>query len=159
MDSNGAREVQRLQARSGRTSYSTAQTVRNGRDTHLDVILQYASRSGKDELAPKLRYWKKTSGGGIRRRRRLAEPVSCRPTASTSRRRRHPPSPTAWPEGRVMGGAPCIRGTCIPVATIAGMMAEGMDRDEVLRDYPHLSAADVTAAVQYVTTGGKAVGG
>ncbi len=49
----------------------------------------------------------------------------------------------------VMGGAPCIRGTRIPVATVAGMIAEGMDRDEVLRDYPQLSVADVTAAVQY----------
>ena len=58
-------------------------------------------------------------------------------------------------DSAVMAGAPCIRGTRIPVATIVGMLAEGVDRDEVLQDYPQLSAADVTAALRYTATAGR----
>ena len=31
-----------------------------------------------------------------------------------------------------MGGVPCVRGTRIPVATVVGMVAEGMSTDEIL---------------------------
>ena len=35
-----------------------------------------------------------------------------------------------------MGGLPCIRGLRIPVATVVGMVAEGMTAEQLLADYP-----------------------
>lgn len=49
----------------------------------------------------------------------------------------------------VMGGAPCIRGTRLRVATVLGMLAEYDTPGSVLRDYPQLSPADLRAAVRY----------
>jgi uncharacterized protein (DUF433 family) len=48
-----------------------------------------------------------------------------------------------------MGGVPCIRGLRIPVATVVGMVAEGMTVEEILADYPDLEAADVREALEY----------
>lgn len=48
-----------------------------------------------------------------------------------------------------MGGVPCIRGLCIPVATIVGMVADGMATDEILSTYPDLRAEDIREALQY----------
>jgi uncharacterized protein (DUF433 family) len=48
-----------------------------------------------------------------------------------------------------MDGVPCIRGLRIPVATVVGMIAEGMTADEVLDAYPDLELADVQEALQY----------
>jgi uncharacterized protein (DUF433 family) len=48
-----------------------------------------------------------------------------------------------------MGGVPCIRGLRIPVATVVGMVADGMTTDEVVAAYPDLEAADVEEALRY----------
>jgi uncharacterized protein (DUF433 family) len=48
-----------------------------------------------------------------------------------------------------MGGVPCIRGLRIPVATIVSMIADGMNRDEILRAYPDLEADDIREALQF----------
>jgi uncharacterized protein (DUF433 family) len=48
-----------------------------------------------------------------------------------------------------MDGVPCIRGLRIPVATVVGMVAEGMRTDEILGAYPDLEPADVQEALQY----------
>lgn len=48
-----------------------------------------------------------------------------------------------------MGGVPCIRGLRIPVATVIGMVADGMTTDEILAAYPDLEAADVEEALRY----------
>lgn len=48
-----------------------------------------------------------------------------------------------------MGGVPCIRGLRIPVATVVGMVAEGMSHEEILAAYPDLEAADVQEALRY----------
>ncbi|MGQ0546487.1 MAG: DUF433 domain-containing protein [Betaproteobacteria bacterium] len=48
-----------------------------------------------------------------------------------------------------MGGAPCIRGLRIPVATVVGMVADGMKHAEILKAYPDLVEADITEALQY----------
>jgi uncharacterized protein (DUF433 family) len=48
-----------------------------------------------------------------------------------------------------MGGVPCIRGLRIPVATVVGMVADGMTVDEILAAYPDLEAADVEEALRY----------
>jgi uncharacterized protein (DUF433 family) len=48
-----------------------------------------------------------------------------------------------------MGGVPCVRGLRIPVATVVGMVADGMSVDEILRAYPDLEAEDVSEALRY----------
>ena len=48
-----------------------------------------------------------------------------------------------------MGGAPCIRGLRIPVATVVDMVADGMTTDDILAAYPDLEAADVEEALRY----------
>jgi uncharacterized protein (DUF433 family) len=48
-----------------------------------------------------------------------------------------------------MGGVPCIRGLRIPVATVVGMVAEGMSDPEILAAYPDLEVEDVREAVRY----------
>ena len=50
---------------------------------------------------------------------------------------------------RIMGGVPCIRGTRIPVATVVGMVAEGMAPEVIVEDFPQLTADDVTEALRY----------
>ena len=48
-----------------------------------------------------------------------------------------------------MGGLPCIRGLRIPVATVVGMLADGMTEAEILRDLPDLEAADIREALRF----------
>lgn len=48
-----------------------------------------------------------------------------------------------------MGGVPCIRGLRIPVATVVGMIADGMTEDEILKAYPDLEPEDVREALRY----------
>jgi uncharacterized protein (DUF433 family) len=48
-----------------------------------------------------------------------------------------------------MGGVPCIRGLRIPVATVVGMLADGMTEEEILRDYPDLEREDIQEALRY----------
>ena len=50
---------------------------------------------------------------------------------------------------RQMGGAPCIRRLRIPVATVVGLVAEGMTEAEILKAYPDLEAADIHEALRY----------
>ena len=48
-----------------------------------------------------------------------------------------------------MSGVPCIRGLRIPVATIVGMVADGMSGAEIPEAYPDLQAEDIHEALQY----------
>jgi uncharacterized protein (DUF433 family) len=48
-----------------------------------------------------------------------------------------------------MGCMPCIRGLRIPVATVVGMVADGMGDDEILAAYPDLEAEDIREALRY----------
>ena len=48
-----------------------------------------------------------------------------------------------------MGGAPCIRGLRIPVATVVDMIADGMSEAEILAAYPDLVHEDVHEALRY----------
>ena len=48
-----------------------------------------------------------------------------------------------------MNGVPCIRGLRIPVATVVGMVAEGLTNNEILRSFPDLEAADIRASLLY----------
>jgi len=48
-----------------------------------------------------------------------------------------------------MGGVPCIRGLRIPVATVVGLVAEGVNEAKILKAYPDLEAEDVREALRY----------
>jgi uncharacterized protein (DUF433 family) len=48
-----------------------------------------------------------------------------------------------------MGGVPCIRGLRIPVATVIGMIADGMTEEGILRAYPDLEPEDLQEALRY----------
>lgn len=48
-----------------------------------------------------------------------------------------------------MGGVPCIRGLRIPVASVVGMLADGMSDAEILAAYPDLERADLAEALRY----------
>jgi uncharacterized protein (DUF433 family) len=48
-----------------------------------------------------------------------------------------------------MGGVPCIRGLRIPVATVVGMLADGMSESEILAAYPDLETEDLQEALRY----------
>lgn len=48
-----------------------------------------------------------------------------------------------------MDGVPCIRGLRIPVATVVGMVADGLTHEEILAAYPDLEAEDIREALQY----------
>ena len=48
-----------------------------------------------------------------------------------------------------MGGLPCLRGLRIPVATVVGMIAEGMTEAEILQAYPDLEREDIREALRY----------
>jgi uncharacterized protein (DUF433 family) len=48
-----------------------------------------------------------------------------------------------------MGGVPCIRGLRIPVATVVGMVAEGMSEAEILEAFPDLEREDIREALLF----------
>jgi len=48
-----------------------------------------------------------------------------------------------------MGGVPCIRELRIPVATVVGMVADGMNEDEILKSFPDLEREDIREALHY----------
>jgi uncharacterized protein (DUF433 family) len=48
-----------------------------------------------------------------------------------------------------MAGVACIRGLRIPVATVVGMVAEGMSHEEILAAFPDLEEEDIREALHY----------
>jgi uncharacterized protein (DUF433 family) len=49
----------------------------------------------------------------------------------------------------VCGGKPCIRGTRIWVSLILDLLASEMSEAELVEQYPHLTHADILAALAY----------
>lgn len=49
----------------------------------------------------------------------------------------------------VMGGAPCVRQSRIPVATLLAMMAEGMSVTDILTDLPFLDEEDLAEVLNF----------
>ena len=49
----------------------------------------------------------------------------------------------------VMGGKACIKGTRVTVGMILMQLSEGININELLTEYPHLSEEDITEALQY----------
>ena len=50
---------------------------------------------------------------------------------------------------RIMGGVPCVKGTRVPVATIVGLLAQGLPINEVSEHYPQLTLDDVLACLEF----------
>ncbi len=48
-----------------------------------------------------------------------------------------------------MDGLPCIRNLRIPVATVVGMVSEGMTEDEILKAYQDLEREDIREALRF----------
>jgi uncharacterized protein (DUF433 family) len=48
-----------------------------------------------------------------------------------------------------MDGMACIRGARIPVATVVGMVADGMSNEEILQAYPDLEVEDIREALHF----------
>ena len=57
-----------------------------------------------------------------------------------------------------MGGIPCVRGLRIPVATVVGMVSEGMTELELLTAYPDLELEDIREVVHHEKTGDASFG-
>jgi uncharacterized protein (DUF433 family) len=53
---------------------------------------------------------------------------------------------------KMMGGRACIRGMRITVALIVNLVANGMSREDILREYPDLEAEDIREALQYAAS-------
>ncbi len=49
----------------------------------------------------------------------------------------------------LLDGVPCVRGLRVPVATVVGMVADGMTVEEIVADFPYLEPEDVTEALRY----------
>jgi len=47
------------------------------------------------------------------------------------------------------GGRPCIRGMRIRVKDVLEMLAEGVNEQEILADYPDLAAEDIRACLEF----------
>jgi uncharacterized protein (DUF433 family) len=50
----------------------------------------------------------------------------------------------------VLGGKPIIRGTRIAVELVNDWLESGVPREQILEDYPHLTAADLEAAAKFI---------
>jgi uncharacterized protein (DUF433 family) len=48
-----------------------------------------------------------------------------------------------------MGGVPCIRDLRFPVATVVGMVADGMTTQQILAEHPELEEPDIREALRY----------
>ena len=63
-------------------------------------------------------------------------------------------STTDWREQIVIDpaihhGVPCIRGTRVPVSVLVGSIADGDSISDLLAAYPHLTEADIHAALRF----------
>ncbi len=50
---------------------------------------------------------------------------------------------------KIMGGQACIRGMRIPVSLVVNLVANGMERCEIIKEYPDLEHEDIMQALQY----------
>ncbi|MBI2927265.1 MAG: DUF433 domain-containing protein [Verrucomicrobia bacterium] len=56
---------------------------------------------------------------------------------------------TILSDPQILRGKPCIKGTRIPAALVLGYLAAGRDAAAILQEFPDLTAADVTACLDY----------
>ena len=50
---------------------------------------------------------------------------------------------------KICGGVPAFRGTRVPLRTVLASLAAGVRAEELLKDFPTLSAADIQAAIAF----------
>ena len=50
---------------------------------------------------------------------------------------------------QILRGKPCIKGTRIPAALILGYLAAGRNTEQIIEQFPDLSAADVAACLDF----------
>ena len=48
-----------------------------------------------------------------------------------------------------MGGVPYIRGLRIPVATVVGLVAQGMPETRIMEEYPDLDVEDIRQSLRF----------
>ena len=48
-----------------------------------------------------------------------------------------------------MGGVPCIRSLRIPVATVVGLVAQGLTEGRIVAEYPDLEVEDIRQALAF----------
>lgn len=48
-----------------------------------------------------------------------------------------------------MGGVPCLRGLRIPVATVVGLVGEGLSQTDILAEFPDLEPEDLQQALRF----------
>ena len=48
-----------------------------------------------------------------------------------------------------MGGVPCIRSLRIPVATVVGLVAQGLTEARIVSEYPDLEVGDIRQALAF----------
>lgn len=48
-----------------------------------------------------------------------------------------------------MGGVPIVRDLRVPVATVVGMVADGLTFDQILMEIPELEREDIEEALRY----------
>ena len=48
-----------------------------------------------------------------------------------------------------MGGVPCVRGLRIPVATVVGLVAQGMTEARIVAEYPDLEVDDIRQVLAF----------
>ncbi len=53
------------------------------------------------------------------------------------------------------GGRPCIRGMRITVYDVLSYLAAGMSTDEILDDFPYLTAEDIQACLAFAAEGAR----
>jgi uncharacterized protein (DUF433 family) len=46
-------------------------------------------------------------------------------------------------------GVPCIKGTRVPISVLVGSIADGNSMSDLLAAYPHLTEADIGAALKF----------
>ena len=57
-----------------------------------------------------------------------------------------------------MGGVSCVRDLRIPVATVVGMVSDGMTEPEIVAAYPDLEVEDIREAVRFAAEKGGRLG-
>ena len=58
-------------------------------------------------------------------------------------------------DATICHGKACIKGTRIMVSVILDCLADEMAADDILKEYPRLTRADVHAAIEYAATVAK----
>lgn len=51
----------------------------------------------------------------------------------------------------ICGGEPCVKGTRIPVRVVLSHLAAGESIEQLLKDFPSLTEADVRAGLEYAS--------